>query len=153
GPGKRALLPAQTRLAGLWGDAARGYRRAHRPRSSRSGAAEARAGELFARGARRRRRRRDRRRGAPGPRARLSRRRRHSSLTARRRAAVSRAPRIYISAGEPSGDAHAAAVVAALRRRFPGVELEAFGGPLLERAGATVLDRMEAFSVVGFVEA
>jgi lipid-A-disaccharide synthase len=66
---------------------------------------------------------------------------------------VSRAPRIYVSAGEPSGDAHAAAVAAALRRRLPGVELEAFGGPLLERAGARVLDRMESFSVVGFVEA
>jgi lipid-A-disaccharide synthase len=66
---------------------------------------------------------------------------------------VSRALRIYISAGEPSGDAHAAAVAAALRRRLPGVLLEAFGGPLLERAGATVLDRMESFSVVGFVEA
>ena len=62
-------------------------------------------------------------------------------------------PRIYISAGEPSGDAHAAAVASALRRRLPGVSLEAFGGPRLEQAGATVLDRMEAFSVVGFVEA
>lgn len=31
--------------------------------------------------------------------------------------------------------------------------MEALGGPLLERAGARVLDRMEAFSVVGFVEA
>jgi len=61
--------------------------------------------------------------------------------------------RIYISAGEPSADAHAAAVATALRRRLPGVELEALGGPLLERAGARVLDRMEAFSVVGFVEA
>lgn len=61
--------------------------------------------------------------------------------------------RIYISAGEPSADAHAAAVATALRRRLPEVELEALGGPLLERAGARVLDRMEAFSVVGFVEA
>lgn len=62
-------------------------------------------------------------------------------------------PRVYVSAGEPSGDAHAAAVVRALRARLPGVEIEAFGGPLLAAAGATVLDRMEAFSVVGFVEA
>ncbi|HWC74620.1 MAG TPA: hypothetical protein VG454_11860, partial [Gemmatimonadales bacterium] len=62
-------------------------------------------------------------------------------------------PRIYISAGEPSADAHAAAVATALQRRLPGVALEALGGPLMERAGVRVLDRMEAFSVVGFVEA
>src|SRR2546425_4210873 len=31
--------------------------------------------------------------------------------------------------------------------------VEAFGGPRLEAAGATVLDRMERYSVVGFVEA
>ncbi len=62
--------------------------------------------------------------------------------------------RIYISAGEPSADAHAAAVATALRRRLGGgVELEALGGPLLERAGVRVLDRMEDYSVVGFVEA
>jgi lipid-A-disaccharide synthase len=66
---------------------------------------------------------------------------------------VSRAPRIYISAGEPSGDAHAAAVVQALKRRLPAATVEAFGGPHLEAAGAVVLDRMERFSVVGFVEA
>jgi len=66
---------------------------------------------------------------------------------------VSAAPRIYISAGEPSGDAHAAPVVTALRRRAPGATIDAFGGPRMAAAGATVLDRMEAFSVVGFVEA
>jgi lipid-A-disaccharide synthase len=62
-------------------------------------------------------------------------------------------PRIYLSAGEPSGDAHAAAVAAALRRRLPGAALEAFGGPALAAAGARVTDRMEDYSVVGFVEA
>lgn len=66
---------------------------------------------------------------------------------------MSGAPRIYISAGEPSGDAHAAPVVAALRRLAPGATIEAFGGPRMLAAGADVLDRMEAFSVVGFVEA
>ncbi len=66
---------------------------------------------------------------------------------------MSRASAIYVSAGEPSGDAHAAAVVAALKRRLPDVRVEAFGGPRLEAAGATVLDRMERYSVVGFVEA
>src|SRR5213593_2495602 len=81
------------------------------------------------------------------------RRRRRPGLAPRQRAAVSRAPRIYVSAGEPSGDAHAAAVVTALRRRLPAAAFEAFGGPSLEAAGATVLDRMERMSVVGFVEA
>jgi len=66
---------------------------------------------------------------------------------------VTAAPRIYLSAGEPSGDAHGAPVVAALQRRLPGATLEAFGGPLMAAAGAAVLDRMEQFSVVGFVEA
>ncbi|HUL02108.1 MAG TPA: lipid-A-disaccharide synthase [Gemmatimonadales bacterium] len=61
-------------------------------------------------------------------------------------------PRIYVSAGEPSGDAHAAAVVTALRRRLD-VDVDAFGGPALEAAGARVLDRMEQYSVMGFVEA
>src|SRR5438876_3315745 len=92
-----------------------------------------------------------RRRAGAGPR--LPRRRRRPSLATRCRAAVSRASSIYVSAGEPSGDAHAAAVVAALRRRLPDVRVEAFGGPCLEAAGAAVLDRMERYSVVGFVEA
>jgi lipid-A-disaccharide synthase len=65
---------------------------------------------------------------------------------------VTRRRRIYVSAGEPSGDAHAGAVVAALRRRLD-VDVDAFGGPSLEAAGATVLDRMEQYSVMGFVEA
>lgn len=66
---------------------------------------------------------------------------------------MSRPPRVYLSAGEPSGDAHGAAVAAALRRRRPDVVIEALGGPALEAAGAQVRDRMEEFSVVGFVEA
>jgi len=60
--------------------------------------------------------------------------------------------RVYVSAGEPSGDEHAAEVVRALARRL-AVDVEAFGGPALEAAGARVLDRMEDYSVVGFVEA
>ena len=65
---------------------------------------------------------------------------------------MNRPPRIYISAGEPSGDAHGAAVASALRRRMD-VEIEALGGPALEAAGATLLDRMDQYSVMGFVEA
>src|SRR5207248_2024968 len=105
-----------------------------------------------------------RRSAGPGPRvprrsrraafaARAARSTTRARRSPRRHAAGSRAPRIYISAGEPSGDAHAAAVVTALKRRLPAATVEAFGGPDLEAAGAVVLDRMERFSVVGFVEA
>ena len=40
------------------------------------------------------------------------------------------------SAGEPSGDLHAAGVVRALRERYPFALIEALGGPRMEQAGA-----------------
>ena len=61
-------------------------------------------------------------------------------------------PRIFVSAGEPSGDAHAAAVVRAMRRRWPEATIDAFGGPALQAAGATVRFPMEEYTVIGFFE-
>ena len=61
-------------------------------------------------------------------------------------------PRIFISAGEPSGDLHGAAVVRALRERYPAATIEAFGGPRMEAAGARVRYPMEQYTVIGFVE-
>jgi lipid-A-disaccharide synthase len=63
-----------------------------------------------------------------------------------------RPPRILVSAGEPSGDAHAAAVVRAMRRRWPDAVIDAFGGPALGAAGATVRFPMEQYTVIGFFE-
>lgn len=60
--------------------------------------------------------------------------------------------RIFVSAGEPSGDLHGAGVVRALRERYPGAEIEAFGGPAMAAAGARVLFPMEEYSAMGFVE-
>ena len=37
--------------------------------------------------------------------------------------------RIFISAGEPSGDLHGANLIEALRARLPEVEFVGFGGP------------------------
>jgi lipid-A-disaccharide synthase len=62
------------------------------------------------------------------------------------------APRIFISAGEPSGDLHAAGVVRALRERYPGASIEALGGPRMEQAGATLRYRMEGLAAFGVVE-
>jgi lipid-A-disaccharide synthase len=65
---------------------------------------------------------------------------------------ASRPPRIFVSAGEPSGDLHAGRIVSALRRRQPDVRIDAFGGPALVEAGANVRFRMEAYTAMGFFE-
>ena len=62
------------------------------------------------------------------------------------------APRIFISAGEPSGDLHGAGVVRALRRRYPDAIIEALGGPQMAQAGATLRYPMEGLAAFGFVE-
>jgi lipid-A-disaccharide synthase len=61
-------------------------------------------------------------------------------------------PRIFISAGEPSGDLHGAGVVRALRQRYPGATIEALGGTRMEQAGATLRYRMEGLAAFGVVE-
>ncbi len=62
------------------------------------------------------------------------------------------APRVFVSAGEPSGDLHGAGVVRALLSRHPDAMIEALGGPQMEAAGATVRYRMEGLAAFGFVE-
>ncbi len=62
------------------------------------------------------------------------------------------APRILVSAGEPSGDLHGAEVVAALRARWPSASIEGVGGPRMAAAGATLLFPMERLSAMGAVE-
>lgn len=60
--------------------------------------------------------------------------------------------RVFVSAGEPSGDILAAELLLALRQRLP--DLEAFGicGPRMREAGAEALFGIEELSVMGFVE-
>ncbi|HEV3162659.1 MAG TPA: lipid-A-disaccharide synthase [Isosphaeraceae bacterium] len=58
--------------------------------------------------------------------------------------------RIFISTGEPSGDLHAANLVRALRKRLPDAEFLGFGGPNLERAGATVIYPLVDLAVMWF---
>jgi lipid-A-disaccharide synthase len=61
-------------------------------------------------------------------------------------------PRIFVSAGEPSGDLHGGSVVAALRARLTGVSIEALGGPKIAAAGAVIRHPMERYTVLGLVE-
>jgi len=62
------------------------------------------------------------------------------------------APVVFVSAGEPSGDAHAAAFVTALREAVPGVRVEGLGGARMAAAGAELMARIEDLTVLGFVE-
>jgi lipid-A-disaccharide synthase len=62
------------------------------------------------------------------------------------------APRIFISAGEPSGDLHGAGVVRALWARYPEATIEALGGPQMEKAGAVLRYHMEGLAAFGLVE-
>jgi len=62
------------------------------------------------------------------------------------------APRIFVSAGEPSGDLHGAGVVQALRTRHPDAVIEALGGPRMAAAGATIRYPMEGLAAFGLVE-
>lgn len=62
------------------------------------------------------------------------------------------ATRLFVSAGEASGDRHAAALVRALRNRLGAVEVLGLGGEALEREGARLLERVDALSLLGFAE-
>ncbi|MFQ5734897.1 MAG: lipid-A-disaccharide synthase [Planctomycetaceae bacterium] len=56
---------------------------------------------------------------------------------------------IFLSAGEPSGDQHAAHLIAELRRRRPDLEFSGLGGPHMERAGCRLLYRLTDLAVMG----
>lgn len=58
-------------------------------------------------------------------------------------------PAILFTAFEPSGDDHASAVIRVLRERHPDLTLYAWGGPKMERAGATIVERTGDDAVMG----
>jgi len=55
---------------------------------------------------------------------------------------------VFISAGEPSGDQHGAALLTALRKRDPGLSAIGFGGPRLKEAGSELLADLTAHAVM-----
>src|SRR6267378_1566228 len=62
--------------------------------------------------------------------------------------------RIMIVAGEPSGDAHAAALVHALRKAEPQAQFEFFGaaGPLTREAGVDAIVHTDDLAIIGLLE-
>ncbi|MES2764570.1 MAG: lipid-A-disaccharide synthase [Bacteroidota bacterium] len=60
--------------------------------------------------------------------------------------------KIFIVAGEPSGDLHAARLMRELKNVLPGVEFTGIGGENMEREGLQSLVALKEISVVGFWE-
>ncbi len=60
--------------------------------------------------------------------------------------------KIFISAGEASGDLHAGAVIRALKKLDPTVEVFGMGGDCFRAAGGEVLFDIKDHSVMGFLE-
>jgi lipid-A-disaccharide synthase len=59
---------------------------------------------------------------------------------------------IFLSAGEASGDAHGAGVVAELRKRYPDADLFGIGGDRMQAAGLELIEHSRRTSFMGFAE-
>ena len=59
---------------------------------------------------------------------------------------------VFITAGDPSADEHAARLMAALRKRVPDVVFEGFGGPAMELQGLRSVANLRDLAVSGFWE-
>lgn len=58
-------------------------------------------------------------------------------------------PAVLFTAFEPSGDDHAAVVIAELKRREPNLPIYAWGGPAMQAAGAILVERTGDDAVMG----
>ncbi len=62
------------------------------------------------------------------------------------------APRLFLIAGEASGDALGAGLMAGLEQLAPGTRFQGVGGPLMEQQGLSSLFPMSDLSVMGLAE-
>ena len=62
------------------------------------------------------------------------------------------APRLFLVAGEPSGDRLGAALMAGLRTLAPDTEIRGIGGPAMAAEGMASLFAIERLSVMGLAE-
>jgi lipid-A-disaccharide synthase len=61
--------------------------------------------------------------------------------------------RVFVSAGEPSGDLHGANLVRALHHQRPGLQISGFGGELIAAAGCSLLYPLADHAVIGLTQA
>ena len=60
--------------------------------------------------------------------------------------------RLYIIAGEPSGEAHAAHVVRALKLQQPAIEIRGMGGDAMAAEGVGLVEHVRNTAIMGFAE-
>jgi lipid-A-disaccharide synthase len=60
--------------------------------------------------------------------------------------------KLYIIAGEASGDLHGSNLIKALRAKRNNIEIRAWGGDLMQRAGATIVKHYRELAFMGFYE-
>jgi lipid-A-disaccharide synthase len=61
-------------------------------------------------------------------------------------------PRIFLSAGEPSGDLHGGEVAESLKRIWPEARLVGLGGDRMAKAGVELVAHVDDLAVMGFTE-
>ena len=59
--------------------------------------------------------------------------------------------RVFISAGEPSGDLHGANLISALKQAQPGIEIVGFGGDRMAAAGCRIVYPLCDLALIGIV--
>lgn len=62
------------------------------------------------------------------------------------------AKRIFILAGEPSGDLHGSRLITSLLSSHPGTEISGWGGDLMQQAGAHITKHYRDLAFMGFAE-
>lgn len=61
--------------------------------------------------------------------------------------------KLFLCAGEPSGDQYAAELLKALQRYLPHLEVQAIGGPCLQKQGASLLWNSVSWGAIGVAQA
>ena len=59
-------------------------------------------------------------------------------------------PRIFFSAGEPSGDLHAAELITKLKEKSPNAKIVGYGGPKMQEVGCELLLDLTQFAIMWF---
>lgn len=60
--------------------------------------------------------------------------------------------KLFILAGEPSGDLHGAYLIKELKKQQPDLQIDAWGGQKMKLAGANVLRSLDHLAFMGFIE-